>query len=186
MIFTGPDYAELLGLYLGDGYIVRMARTYRLRIYLDSRHGEVVADTETLLRRCFEHNSVGSVSRHAGRMTILSVYSSHLPCLFPQHGPGKKHDRPIRLEKWQQELLERAPWNFLRGCIRSDGCSYINRTGSYEYLSYEFSNRSQDILDLFGQTCDAVGVDYRRYAKAIRVYKRPSVALLEAYVGRKR
>ena len=28
-----------------------------------------------------------------------------------------------------------APWAFVRGCIRSDGCSFINRTGRYAYLS---------------------------------------------------
>jgi hypothetical protein len=27
----------------------------------------------------------------------ISVYSKSLPCLFPQHGPGRKHERPIAL-----------------------------------------------------------------------------------------
>jgi len=124
--------------------------------------------------------------RHDGAMTILSFYSSHLPCLFPQHGPGKKHERPIVLETWQADAIADAPWRFLRGCIRSDGCSYINRTGPYEYLSYEFFNCSRDILDLFCRTCDQVGVEYRRYAKRARIYRRPSVALMEAHVGVKR
>jgi Homeodomain-like domain len=26
---------------------------------------------------------------------VVVVYSNQLPCLFPQHGPGKKHLRPI-------------------------------------------------------------------------------------------
>lgn len=98
----------------------------------------------------------------------------------------QEHERPILLEPWQQGAIDVAPWQFLRGCIRSDGCSFINRTGRYEYLSYEFANCSQDILGLFGRTCTAVGVEYRRYAKAIRIYRRPSVALLEANVGVKR
>jgi hypothetical protein len=25
-------------------------------------------------------------------------------------------------------LIEQAPWAFIRGCIRSDGCAFINRT----------------------------------------------------------
>lgn len=37
----------------------------------------------------------------------------------------------IKLEEWQHELLTTAPWAFLRGCIRSDGCVFINRTGRY-------------------------------------------------------
>jgi hypothetical protein len=56
-------------------------------------------------------------------------------CHFPQAGPGKKHERPIVLEPWQAAIVEAEPWRFLRGCIRSDGCVFINRTGRYEYLS---------------------------------------------------
>ena len=37
MVFTEPDYAELLGLYLGDGHIVRAGRSDRLRLFLDTR-----------------------------------------------------------------------------------------------------------------------------------------------------
>ena len=32
----------------------------------------------------------------------------HWPCLFPQHGPGRKHERKIRLEAWQRDR-RRAP-----------------------------------------------------------------------------
>lgn len=186
MAFTSEDYAELLGLYLGDGYLVRMPRTWRFRLYLDSKHAQIVRDSHALLRRCFPHNNVGTVFGHEGRMTVLSVYSSHLPCVFPQHGEGMKHLRKIALDGWQRTIVEEAPWSFLKGCIRSDGCSFINRTGPYEYLSYEFFNCSQDILDLFCRTCDQVGVEYRRYAKRARIYRRPSVALMEAHVGVKR
>jgi Homeodomain-like domain len=186
MSFTPGDYAELLGLYLGDGHISRMPRTWHLRIFLDSKYPQIIDDAENLLERCLGSNRVGRLYAHDGRMTILSVYSQHLRCLFPQHGPGKKHERPITLERWQERMLDDAPWRFLRGCIRSDGCSFVNRTGRYEYLSYEFSNRSSDILDLFGRTCETVGVEYRRYAKAIRIYRRPSVGLMETHVGLKR
>ena len=34
----GAAYAYLLGLYLGDGYIDRMPRTYRMRIFQDQRY----------------------------------------------------------------------------------------------------------------------------------------------------
>ncbi len=119
-------------------------------------------------------------------MTVLSVHSSHLPCVLPQHGPGMKHTRPIRLEAWQDMLVERAPWHFLQGLIRSDGCSFVNRTGPYEYLSYGFSNYSTDIIDLFCKTCDMLGLEHRRYARAVRINRRSSVARLEAKIGVKR
>ncbi len=87
------------------------------------------------------------------------------------------------LEPWQQELVAVAPWAFLRGCIRSDGCVFVNRTGRYEYLSYEFANRSEDILDLFEGTCRALGLRPRRYARAVRLYRREDVGALVDRVG---
>jgi hypothetical protein len=126
---------------------------------------------------------VGRVHPREDRMVVLWLYHGHLSCLFPQHGPGKKHERPILLEPWQQALVEAAPWAFLRGCIRSDGCVFINRTGKYEYLSYEFKNRSPGIRELFAATCDRVGVACRVNGDRIAIYRRSSVALLLEHVG---
>jgi hypothetical protein len=113
------------------------------------------------------------------------VVHSHWSCLLPQHGPGKKHDRRILLEPWQERQIEAAPWRFLRGCIRSDGCVFINRTGKYAYESYDFCNLSDDIRALFAAVCASVGVDCRVYAKRVRIYRRASVRLLLEHVGRK-
>jgi hypothetical protein len=183
--FCDTDYAELLGLYLGDGHISVPARTQRLRICLDSRYAGIVDETDALLRRCFPENPVGRVLFHNGAETVLHVYCNHLACLFPQHGAGKKHDRPIVLEPWQTAVVEAAPWAFLRGCIRSDGCVFVNRTGKYEYLSYGFANYSSDILDLVESTCLAQGLRPRRYVRAIRLNRREDVAQLLRHVGMK-
>ena len=183
--FSEADYSELLGLYLGDGHIVRTGRSDRLRLFLDTRYAQIIADAEALLRRCFPEHSVG-VSRSAkGTTTIVSLYCTHLACLFPQHAPGRKHDRDISLEMWQSEIVEREPWPFLRGCIRSDGCVFVNRTGPYSYVSYDFSNRSADILTLFTRACELVGVEYRAYVHHVRIYRRASVALMQEHVGTK-
>ena len=178
-------YAELLGLYLGDGHITELARTARLRLFLDARYPTIVDESEAILRAVLPANRVGRVVAEEGRMVVLWAYSSHLTCLFPQHGDGKKHQRPVVLEPWQCALVDAAPWAFLRGCIRSDGCVFINRTGPYEYLSYDFSNHSQDILDLFVATCAAVGLRPRRYPRHIRLYRRGDVAALVEHVGLK-
>jgi hypothetical protein len=103
--------------------------------------------------------------------------------LFPQHGPGKKHERPIELEPWQYALVGAAPWAFVRGCIRSDGCSFVNRTGRYAYLSYEFRNWSTDILGIFASTCAAVGLRPRQYRDRVRLCRRADVAQLVTHVG---
>lgn len=116
----------------------------------------------------------------------MSIYSVHLPCLFPQHGSGVKHERPIVLEHWQDELVRAAPWSFLRGLVLSDGCAFINRTGRYRYLSYDFCNRSEDIRELFMATCDLVGVRYSAAADRVRICQRASVCEFAAFVGTKR
>lgn len=179
------DYAELLGLYLGDGHITRLARTSRLRLFLDSRHAGVVERSAALLARCFTKCVIGRSLAHGGSMTILRVHHGHLGCLLPQHGAGLKRLRRIELEDWQRSIVRCEPWRFLRGCINSDGCVFVNRTGPYRYLSYDFCNFSPDILDLFGDACATVGVEHRRYEQRIRIYRRTSVALMQANVGTK-
>jgi hypothetical protein len=106
----------------------------------------------------------------------------------PTARPGKKHTRPIVLEDWQQSLVRDAPMHFIRGCILSDRCYFVNRTGRYRYPSYEFANSSEDIADLFTAACDRIGVEYRRYRARLtrtRIYKRDSVAVLLRAVGQK-
>lgn len=189
MRFTPDDYAELLAMYLGDGCISEHARTCRLRIALDAKYPSIISEASSLLARSLPHNPIGRVEAHGGTMVFVSVYSSHLPCLFPQRGPGLKHRRSVALEPWQARIVEAAPWPFIRGCIRTDGCSFVNRTGPYEYLSYDFSNMSEDIVRLFVEACDRVGVMTRvnRSQRSgmwdVRINRRASVALMVEYVG---
>jgi hypothetical protein len=195
--FSSEDYAELLGLYLGDGSISRALRTERLRITLDLKYPVIIAEAEALVRRCFPVNRTDVVDRpSAGRCADVSVYSSHLSCLFPQHGPGRKHERRIELEPWQLEHVRSAPYALLRGLIRSDGCCFVNRTDVHrpqpcEYVSYHFANMSRDIIDLFLAACGYVGIDDCRVNRSsrglwnVRINRRASVALLLANVGTK-
>ena len=181
--FSPADYAELLGLYLGDGHIVKTGRSDRLRLFLDTRYTGINTEARELLQRCFPEHSVGMFRTGKGTTTIISLYCTHLACLFPQHAPGRKHKRTIALEGWQTSIVKSEPWRFLRGLIRSDGCAFVNRTGPYEYLSYEFSNRSSDIRELFMHACDRVNVEYRAYRRYVRIYRRESVALMQKHVG---
>jgi hypothetical protein len=185
VVLTAADYAELLGLYLGAGHITQMARAQRLRLMLDAKYPVIVEEAASLIARVIPDNKVGRQYPHEGRMATLHAYHRHWTCLFPQHGPGKKHDRTIALERWQREFLAQAPWSFLRGCIRSDGCVFINRTGRYAYEAYDFTNLSRDIRELFASTCRTAGVDCRVYARRVRIYRRASVALMLEHVGRK-
>ena len=75
-----------------------------------------------------------SLRRHVGisphpvhQYVPRDVQLAGLVRAFPQHGPGRKHKRPIVLEAWQQAIVEAHPWQFLRGLLHSDGCRTINR-----------------------------------------------------------
>jgi len=186
MQWTDEDYAFLLGLYLGDGCISNAGRSHRLRLSLDSRYPGVLADARDVLARGFCANDVGELRADRGSTAILSVYSTHLPCLFPQHGPGLKHKRSIVLEPWQEGIVQRAPYAFIKGCVWSDGCTFINRTGPYEYLTVDFCNKSADIRSLFGDACETAGLDYRMNGDRVRINRRESVKPVIAEIGTKR
>ncbi len=114
------------------------------------------------------------------------------------HGPGKKHERPIALEPWRQEIVDAHPWRFVRGLIHSDGCRNMNWTTRivkgeqkrYEYPRYYFTNVSDDIRGLYTATLDALGIVWTHCTRAgkpynISVARRASVALMDAHVGPK-
>jgi hypothetical protein len=89
----------------------------------------------------------------------------HWPCLFPQHGRGRKHERPIVLADWQQVIVDEHPWPLIRGLMHSDGCRATNnvrvRGRWYSYPRWFFSNESRDILAIMGRALDSVGVEWR-------------------------
>ncbi|MET9905877.1 helix-turn-helix domain-containing protein [Streptomyces sp. NPDC006476] len=190
-------YAYLLGLYLGDGYISAHRRgVYYMRIVLDQAWPGVIDACERALSSVRPNNSVFRVKKQ-GCFAVASA-SKHWPCLFPQHGPGKKHERQIALEAWQQEIVDAYPWEFIRGLIHSDGCRITNWTTRlvagvrkrYEYPRYFFTNKSDDIRRLFTDTLDKVGVEWTTLARDsdpfnVSVARKASVALMDAHVGPK-
>jgi hypothetical protein len=52
-----------------------------------------------------------------------------------------------------------------------------------KFLSYDFTNYSPDILRLFTDACERVGVEHRAFARRVRIYHRASVALMLEHVG---
>jgi hypothetical protein len=186
----GP-YSYLLGLYLGDGSISRHRRgVFRMRISLDRRYPGIVASGADAAQRVLPTTKVSVIPSPRYKLDEVSFYSKHLPCLFPQHGPGLKHDREIRLEDWQREITDRYPWCFLRGLIHSDGSRFknpaIHPNRTYWYTRYEFSNRSADIRGLFTEHCGKVGVDCRQANRwNISVARRASVELMDRHIGPK-
>ena len=182
----GP-YAYLLGLYLGDGCLSLVrGGVYRLRITLDKKYPQIIGECRSAAALVLP-NKVGQIDRQG----CVEVYSNskHWGCLFPQHGRGPKHLRPIVLADWQHDVaLTRYPHLFLRGLIQSDGWRGTNRIGGrYEYPQYQFSNRSADIRELFGAACDRMGIYSRQNGRwHVVVARRADVARMDLIVGKKR
>jgi hypothetical protein len=126
--------------------------------------------------------------------TEVKSASKHWPCLFPQHGPGRKHKRRIELEPWQETIVTEFPADFARGLFHSDGCRSVNRVRRkcsdgdrlYDYPRYFFSNESADILRLCTEALTRLGVSWRYSRRnAISVARREAVARLDEFVGPK-
>ena len=120
------------------------------------------------------------------RCVEISMSSKHWPCLFPQHGPGRKHKRLIRLEPWQEKFVMQATESFLRGLIHSDGCRVIANDRGVKSIRYHFSNRSEDIKRLFCASLDSLGIPWTRPDdRGIAIYRKAAVARLDEFIGPK-
>lgn len=191
-----PDawsYSYLLGLYLGDGCVsVRPRGGAQLAIVCDAAYPD-------LIEACWTAMILVSLNPRVNRYTpagqrcvrLISAWKSW-PEAFPQHGPGRKHTRPIVLEPWQREIVDRFPREFVRGLLHSDGCRTVNRfttklpsgrVAEYAYPRWFFSNRSEDIRGLFCAYCDRLGIRWTQSnPRNISVSHRRSVARLDAFV----
>jgi hypothetical protein len=156
-------YAYLLGLHLGDGCLSAHPRdVYKLRIVCANAHPELIRRCERAMAEVLP-NTVGRTAKIG--CTEVASYSKHWICLFPQHGPGRKHERKVELTVWQQELIDRDPRPLLEGLIHSDGCRVENWVNGTPYPRYHFSNSSADIRGIFGRACDSLGVEWRPHTR---------------------
>jgi hypothetical protein len=188
------SYCYLLGAYLGDGTIC-VQRGVWLQIVNDRRYPSISAE----IRRAMETTFPGRPSRShpstAGESDVLCISHPALLRAFPQHGPGRKHLRPIILADWQLELTHAHPGSLIRGLVHSDGCRVINRfrtklpsgrVGRYSYVRYFFTNHSKDVRDIFVAHCELLGIRVTQCNhRNLTISHRDSVAVLEKLVGPK-
>lgn len=193
---TDPaSYSYLLGIYLGDGYINRASRTPVLEISLDSKYPGIVEECSNAIHNAAEVDArIHHRPTRQGSSIRLTAGSPIWLAAFPQHGPGKKHLRSIKLATWQTQIVDRSPEPFLRGLIHSDGSRTVNRfsvtlrDGSrfYAYPRYFFTNLSADIRDMFCTSCERLGIRWTQSSnKNISIADRRSVELLDSFVGPK-
>lgn len=185
-------YSALLGYYLGDGHISPVRSYYALRISCDSALPGIVDDVEATIHAVRPSGKVFRVSA-PGTQVVHSNWK-HWPCLFPQHGPGRKHMRAIVLHDWQCDIVLEHPAEFLRGLFHSDGSRVKNwatrvvagQMKRYDYPRWQFTNYSADIRELCCRALDLVGVSWRASSPVhISVSTRSGVARLDELIGLK-
>ena len=179
-------YPYLLGLYLGDGCIsVHRRGVFKLRIILDVAYPGIVEAAATAIKDV--------LGVDAGQWTTpdncveVYGYSKSWPCLFPQCGPGKKHERAIELTHWQIDIVQQHPELFLRGLIHSDGCRFENTgRGGWRASRYAFYNLSDDIIALFCWACELLELHWTESKNTIYVSRKADVARMDEFIGSKR
>jgi len=133
-------YRYLLGIYLGDGYISRTLRAYRLEVSSHRNQERVVARVAGAITMLRPGRPVGL--RRRGNVTIVNAYANAWPVLFPQHRIGRKHQRPIVLAPWQRRIVagrnypairsritRRTSWSCSSGRAGWSGCGHDARIG---------------------------------------------------------
>lgn len=183
----GEKYAYLLGAYLGDGHLARRPRgVWRLRISTDAAYPGIIEECRLAMEAIMIGQRAHTLSP-SPRCVVISMYSKHWVCLFPQRRPGRKHERPINLQPWQQRLVRRDAKSFVRGLIHSDGCRVIANDRGLRCARYYFSNRSEDIKGLFCDALDSLGIHWTRpNDRQIAIYRREAVTRLDQFIGPKR
>jgi hypothetical protein len=186
-------YLYLLGQYLGDGHIRRSGRSICLSVTCCTDYPRIIREVERAFADVLEA-SVFHRRRPHVRCLNIEATTRHWLHLFPQHGPGRKHERTIALEPWQQDLVDADPRPLIRGLLHSDGWRGSNwttrtvggTTKRYVYPRYQFSNMSTDIRGIFTDALDQLGIAWRQNNyNSISVARREAVAALDAFVGPK-
>lgn len=187
-------YCYLLGAYLGDGTVC-VQRGVWLQIVNDRRYPDISNEILAAMAETFRGRIPRVHPSSVGESDVLCINHPAVLKAFPQHGPGRKHLRPIVLADWQLELTHTHPDSLLRGLIHSDGCRVVNRfrtklpsgrVAEYSYVRYFFTNHSADIRRIFIEHCELLGIRVTQSNhRNLTVSHRNSVAILEAIVGPK-
>jgi hypothetical protein len=99
----------------------------------------------------------------------------------------------ICLEPWQQRIVDAHPLEFFRGLYHSDGSRFRNVVNGKDYPRYQFSNVSDDIIGLFCNTCDLLGLHWTKKSRPqhgkflidVFISKRKDVEYLDRVIGPK-
>ena len=182
-LINKKSYSFILGVYLGDGCISRTHKEnlYRLRISLDQKYKNLNTEIIENLNILFPNNKVSLTNTKSSNGCVISVYSSNLLELFPQHDTGLKHDRPIILKEWQKQIVDNHLMDFLKGLFYTDGSFYFSRN----YERCNFTNKSKDIINLCSDALKKLEINHcvsmknantKYFAYLIQIQKKEDMA----------
>ena len=173
------------------GCVVRHARTTRLVITLVGVYPEIIGEAAAAVQLAGLRQRASVLRSRARTRSWSKSHSTHWPVAFPQHGPGRKHTRPIVLADRQREIVDRDPRQLLRGLIHSDDCRTVNRfTEAAERAPRRVRVSALlllepvgDIRGLFCEYCERLGIRWTQSNhRNISVAHRRSVAVLDKLV----
>ena len=188
-------YAYLLGAYLGDGWIWNAPKdVYQLRISCDLRYPDIIDEIASHVVIVRGVEKVG-FSLQEGCVEVYA-YWKHWPCVFPQHGPGRKHERRIQLESWQSQIVAAHPKALVRGL------DPFRRQPARQPDHETIAVRSSSTIGIRGtcsrtppptswpsspthSTCSEC-IGHRPSPRDISIARRPDVAFLDTFIGPKR
>ena len=152
------EYSYMLGCYLGDGHIVFIKNKISKRITIST-----ATNTPELIR--FQSNILTKfgnkivVRKRKSNCVDIFTHNPELDKLFPQAGPGKKHDRKIELSDWQKEIINHK--YLLLGLFHTDGSATKAYSPKNDNpLRYEFVNVSQDIINIYCECLKKLDINY--------------------------
>jgi hypothetical protein len=161
----------------------------------DRKYNDIIEEVIAAMESTFPDRRAIRIEASVGLSDVISIITPAIGRAFPQHGPGRKHLRPIVLADWQLKLTRAHPESLIRGLIHSDGCRVLNRfktklprgrVADYSYVRYFFSNLSEDIRRIFWEHCKLLGIRVTQSNhRNLTVSHRNSVAILEDIVGPK-
>lgn len=165
-----PDFAEFIGIMLGDGNIYKDA----IRITISSEEQEFKKYIEKLFKKLFGIESKVYRSKRSKSVSIY-VYSRKLRILLEKHGlgQGNKVRRNIQVPKWIKTSKTFSK-HCIRGMIDTDGCTHYHKRDKQLYIS--FDNRATNLLIDFQKMAKYFNLKFvRNSTYTLTLYKKDEV-----------
>jgi len=174
------ELAYLVGIYLGDGYLVRSSRTELLDIACDSKYPDLIERFSGLVSRVFGksptlHKDLFSNCVH------IRLYGEGIGSILGFE-PGPKKGRDLHIPSWITENEDWSRW-CIRGLFETDGYMH-HRHKRDRSVVVGFSNTNEMLLDEVQQLLYNLGYQtFRRSKTSVDCWQYDEAMRFVAEVG---